>query len=250
MKSELAIRLKLRYSPVAILFTNVKPDHALEFAEKKWGCVAAMLTAATKGKTIVFSRETFGCLGGGIGLGFGNLYPQFPGGFANFLSTGRGEGYPAGEAYKKTPEFAQCFADSLPIKDIAQKYVVFQPLSDVAQDDDGLKIIVFYVNPDQLSALVVLANYGRPTNDNVIIPFAAGCQTACLIPCDESSQEKPRAVVGMTDISARPVIDADLLSFSVPFSLFKEMEGNIPGSFLDKEAWQKVAKRIPGVPFQ
>jgi len=120
----------------------------------------------------------------------------------------------------------------------------------VAESDGKLKTIVFYVNPDQLSALVVLANYGRPTSDNVIIPFAAGCQTACLIPCDESSHEKPRAVVGMTDISARPVIDADLLSFSVPFSLFKEMEGNIPGSFLDKEAWHKVAKRIPEVSFQ
>lgn len=51
MKSELANRLKLRYSPVAILFIHTKPEHALELAEEKWGCVAAMLTAATKGKT-------------------------------------------------------------------------------------------------------------------------------------------------------------------------------------------------------
>ena len=250
MQSELAIRLKLRYSPVAILFTNEKPDNAIEFAEKKWGCVAAMLTTATKGRTIVFSRNTFGCLGGGIGLGFGDLYAQFPGGFAHFLSTGRGEGYPEGEAYKKTPELAQRFADSLPIIDISEQYVVFKPLSEVTEDDQELKTIVFYANPDQLSALVVLANYGRPANDNVIIPFAAGCQTACLIPWNESLHEKPRAVVGMTDISARPVIDADLLSFSVPVSLFKEMEGNIPGSFLDKEAWHKVAKRIPKVSVQ
>ncbi|MGL5512359.1 MAG: DUF169 domain-containing protein, partial [Sporomusa sp.] len=67
----------------------------------------------------------------------------------------------------------------------------------------------------------------------------------CLIPWNEATaQEQSRAVVGMTDISARPVIDADLLSFSVPFAMFTEMEDNVPGSFLDKHAWHKVAKRL------
>ena len=47
-----------------------------------------------------------------------------------------------------------------------------------------------------------------------------------------------------TDISARLVIDADLLSFSVPLVMFKEMEANVPGSFLEKPAWHKVAVRI------
>lgn len=248
MKSELAVRLKLRYSPAAIMFTNEKPTGALEFAEKKWGCVAALLSAATKGRTAVFSRSTFGCIGGGVGLGFGNMYPHFPGGFSHFLSVGRGEGFPEGEAYKKTPDLAQRFADDLPITDISEQYVVFKPLANVDEEIEEPKVIVFYVNPDQLSALVVLANYGRPGNENVIIPFAAGCQTACLIPWHEENQEKPRAVVGMTDISARPVIDADLLSFSMPYSLFKEMEENAAGSFLDKEAWHKVAKRIPDAP--
>ncbi|WP_281253676.1 DUF169 domain-containing protein [Sporomusa silvacetica] len=69
MQSEIAQRLKLRYSPVAILFTNEKPQGALEFKEGRWGCVAAMLTAAAKGRRAVFSRTTFGCEGGGVGLG-------------------------------------------------------------------------------------------------------------------------------------------------------------------------------------
>lgn len=246
MISEIAGRLKLKYSPVAILFTDEKPAGALEFAEERWGCVAAMLTAAAKGRQAVFSRKTFGCLGGGIGLGLGDFYQQFPGGFDYFLSTGRGEGYREGEAYKKTPELAQSFADSLPITDIPFQYVVFKPLPMVDIANEEPKVVVFYANADQLSALVVLANYGRPGNDNVIIPFAAGCQSVCLIPWGETENERPRAVVGMIDISARPVIDADLLSFSVPFAMFHEMEGNVPGSFLDKYDWQKVAVRIPG----
>lgn len=248
MKSELAGKLKLRYAPVAIVFTDEKPTGALEFAEQRWGCVAAMLTAAVKGRTVVFGRNSFGCIGGGVGLGFGDMYQHFPGGFPNFLSTGSGEGYPAGEAYKKTPELAQKFVDGLPITDIAEQYVVFKPLAQVNDAQEQPKVIVFYVNPDQLSALVVLTNYNRPDNDSVAIPFAAGCQTTCLLPWQEAFRDKPRAIIGMTDISARPVIDADLLSFSVSFDLFKELEANAPGSFLDKEAWHKVVKRIPNPP--
>ncbi|MDF2875275.1 MAG: putative ArCR [Sporomusa sp.] len=246
MQSEIAQRLKLRYSPIAVLFTNEKPPGALEFAEGRWGCVAAMLTAAAKGRKVVFSRSTFGCLGGGVGLGFGNMYPEFPGGFEHFLSTGK-EGYREGEAYKKTPELAKTFVDSLPITDIPEQYVVFTPLTEVNIDQKELRVIVFYANPDQLSALVVLANYGRPGRTNVVIPFGAGCQTTCLIPWNEAGKEYPQAVVGMTDITARPVIDADLLSFSVPLSMFKEMENNVPGSFLDKHDWHKVAERIPAI---
>ncbi|WP_425059559.1 hypothetical protein SCACP_01510 [Sporomusa carbonis] len=244
MDSEIAQRLKLRYSPVAILFTDEKPPGALEFAEGRWGCVAAMLTAAAKGRQTVFGRRTFGCLGGGVGLGFGNTYSDFPGGFEYFLSTGK-EGYREGEAYKKTPELVTTFVEALPITDIPNHYVVFKPLTEVDIAVEEPKVIVFYATADQLSALVVLANYGRPGNDNVIIPFGAGCHTICLIPWHEASRERPRAVVGMTDISARPVIDADLLSFSVPFDMFREMEDNVPGSFLDKPDWRKVADRIP-----
>ncbi|MBP1764034.1 MAG: putative ArCR [Firmicutes bacterium] len=245
MNSQLASRLKLRYSPVAVLFTNEKPQTALEFVEQKWGCVAAMMTAAMKGRTIAFSRKTFGCLGGGVGLGFGNMYVRFPGGFPQFLSTGSGEGYPPGEAYKKTPELAQNFVDGLPLTDIPEQFVVFKPLTEVDPAQEEPKVIVFYANPDQLSALIVLTNYNRSGNENVAIPFAAGCQSFCLLPFQESFKDQPRAVVGMADISARPIIDADLLSFSVSLSLFKELESNVQGSFLDKHAWEKVAKRIP-----
>ena len=248
MQSELASRLKLRYSPVAVLFTDKKPAGAVEFAEQKWGCVAAMLTAAVKGRTVVFSRKTFGCIGGGVGLGFGNMYVHFPGGFPNFLSTGSGEGYPEGEAYKKNPELAQKFVDELPITDIPEQFVVFKPLAQVDEENETPKVIVFYVNPDQLSALVVLTNYNRPDNENVAIPFAAGCQTTCLLPWQESFREAPRAIIGMTDISARPVIDADLLSFSVSYDLYKALEAEAPGSFMDKESWHKVLRRIPDLP--
>lgn len=244
MDSEIARRLKLRYPPIAILFTDRKPAGAAEFAEGKRGCAIALLTAVAKGRTAVFSRSTYGCLGGGVGLGFGNLFANCPGGFEYFLSSGRGEGFPPGEGYKKTPELATTFVEQLPITDIPYKYVIFAPLATVDEAKDEAKIIVFYANADQLSALVVLANYGRPGLDNVIIPFGSGCQSVVLNPWAEAQRERPRAVVGLTDITARPMVDADLLSFAVPLAMFREMEANVAGSFLDRHDWELVAGRL------
>ncbi|WP_371373320.1 DUF169 domain-containing protein [Sporomusa aerivorans] len=248
MQSEIAQRLKLKYSPVAILFTNEKPQGALEFKEGRWGCVAAMLTAAAKGRRAVFSRTTFGCEGGGIGLG---LFHQYSEGMEYFLSTGKDgltpvKGIREPEGFKKTPELAKAWMGSVPSIDIPEQYIVFTPLSEVDTAKEEPKVVVFYANPDQLTALIVLANYGRPGYDSVIAPFAAGCQTTCLFPWSEAAKERPRAVIGMTDVSVRPHIDADLLSFSVPYVMFREMEDNVPGSFLDKHEWKKIAERIPG----
>jgi uncharacterized protein (DUF169 family) len=243
MESRIALELKLRYNPVAIIFTDDKPEKALQFQEGRWGCVVSMLTAASKGKTACFDRSTCGCTGGRLGLGFGEAHSQSPGGIEYFLSTGRGEGFPEGEAYKKTPELAKAFIDQLPITDIPEKYVVFKPLGEVAEADDP-RLIMFYATPDQLSALVVLANYDRATAA-VSIPFGAGCHTVCLIPLNEAKKEMPQGIVGAIDISARPYIDPDILTFTVPYTMFLEMESNIPGSFLEKEAWQKVRQRLP-----
>jgi len=96
---------------------------------------------------------------------------------------------------------------------------------------------------DHLSALVVLANYGRGANDNVIAPFGAGCHSIGIFPYAEDENDPPRAVLGMFDISVRKQLDSDLLAFTVPYKMFKEMEDNVSESFLEKESWAKVLER-------
>lgn len=244
--SKIAAELALERSPVAIMFTDEKPAGAIEYKPgQTGGCVIALLTAATKGKTAVMSQETCGCIGGTIGLGFDDHgYDKFPGGIEYFLSTGRGEGYPEGEGYVKTPELARKFAQALPATKIPTKYVVFKPLTEVDLANETPQEVVFYANPDQLSALVVMANYAREGTDNVAVRMASGCQSIGIIAYAEAGSDTPRAVLGMLDVSARPYVPANLLSFTVPFSMYLEIEGNIAGSFLQKSAWQKVRRRI------
>ena len=86
MNSKISEAINLKYSPVAIILSNEKPEEGLQFKEGTWGCVASMLFASSKGKTAFFDRKTFGCIGGGTGLGFGNRYKDFP--IDYFLSTG------------------------------------------------------------------------------------------------------------------------------------------------------------------
>jgi uncharacterized protein (DUF169 family) len=103
----------------------------------------SLLKAAARGKTAVFDRKTFGCTGGGTGLGFGPTYKNIPGGLEYFLSTGNKElaktdmgrniirNMPAlehGERYVKNPETAKKFVDSLPIFDVPTEYMYLSRL--------------------------------------------------------------------------------------------------------------------------
>jgi hypothetical protein len=130
--------------------------------------------------------------------------------------------------------------------DIPAEYVIFKPLADVDPEQETPQVIVFFANPDQLSALVVLANYDRQDNLNVIIPYAAGCQTIGIYPYQEAKAERQRAVVGLTDLSARvsirKLLEDHLMTFAVPLAMFGEMECNVADSFLERHTWQGLLK--------
>lgn len=241
MESRLAKELSLRYEPVAVLLSNDKVEGALQSKAGQWSCTIPLMIAAAKGKTAVFERQTTGCKGGKVGLGFGH-YSNYPGGIEYFLSVGK-SGLFEGEGYKKNPELGAEFVECLPITDLPYQYVIFKPLAQIDQHQDIPELVVFYVTTDQLSALTVLANYFRPGKENVMIPFSSGCQSLFLIPYAEAKKENPRAVVGLTDITVRPMVEPDMLSFTVPYQMFLEMEANIAKSFLEKEVWHKVAAR-------
>jgi len=268
MQTTIKDAVGLKYEPVALVLSNHKPEGARQFKEGRWGCVMFMLAAAVRGETAVFDRRTYGCQGGGTGLGFGNQYQQFAGGeagFCYFLSIGnlawekgrqvaeqvkpylRREAYDNflhGERYVKSPRLVQRFIENLPIVDIPETYVVFKPLIAVDPEKETPTVVIFLGDMDQISALTILTNYAREDNENVIFPYAAGCMSIGIYPMQEARSETPRAVLGLNDISARVALKRllkdDVMSFAVPLSLMREIEANIPGSFLERHTWQDL----------
>lgn len=48
MYSKIAKAIKLKNQPIAVYRTDIKEDNVLQFKEGVWGCVIAMLNAASK----------------------------------------------------------------------------------------------------------------------------------------------------------------------------------------------------------
>ncbi len=117
-------------------------------------------------------------------------------------------------------------------------------IPDVIEERDEPLVIIFFAPPDVLSGLFTLANYDEREPDNVIAPFGAGCGTIVHHPCRELTSDRPRAVMGMFDVSARPCVPPNVLSFAVPWPKFVRMVDNMEESFLITKSWGKVKKRI------
>ena len=121
-------------SPIAVILTDEKPEGASQFKEGSRGCVGATIVAVAGGKTAAFDRRTYGCPGGGVGLGFGNCYEQASFPIEKLLSSGdpqAGGGGPLaeGERFFRTPEIVQEWLGHVPMTEVPTEYVVIRPWS-------------------------------------------------------------------------------------------------------------------------
>jgi uncharacterized protein (DUF169 family) len=231
--------LGLKESPLGIYYTNEHPEGVTP-KEGITGCMIGLLqNARKKGKTVYFDKGHFGCPGGAYYMGF---FESPRPNIEYFLSCGI-PGEMEGERYIKTPERArEYFAKMIPRRAPAA-YCVFKPIE---QFQDGIKpeVVAFFGSPDILSGLFTLTNYALERTDAVYVPFGSGCGTILTYPLKEVGKEQPRATLGMFDVSARPMVDENVLTLSMPYSLFLKLLENVEGSFLQTESWKKVLSRI------
>lgn len=203
-------------------------------------CLICELVKVRKGESLAYQGEAITCAGARRYLGFAEtIRPNFE----YFLSCGI-PGEMEGERYIRTPEMVlELQKHQQSIKDAKGNYIIFKRW-DMLQESDEPAVVIFFAKPDVLSGLFTLANYDQTEPNSTFTPFAAGCGSIVHYPYLEKDAERPRAVIGMFDPSARPCVSGDVLSFAVPMIKFEKMIGYMEESFLITNTWAKVKNRI------
>jgi hypothetical protein len=180
-----------------------------------------------------------GCKGWRRYTGFSqSLRPKFE----FFLSCGIA-GEIEGERYKKSPDLVDSYLQSHPAFQAPGKFLVFKRWDKLSSNDSPFAAI-FFASADVLSGLFVLANYDRSGPDGVISPMGSGCSTIVNYPYWEAQSDRPRCVLGMFDVTARPQVSSTLLTFTIPIKRLEQMVANMDESFLITPAWDLVRARI------
>lgn len=261
--------LLFKYPPLAIFYSN---SPIAEPKKHRSLCVMSLMAKAAKGETVTLNNGDCGCPGAASAFCLESHDPDsFPGGCAcyfRFLSVGNKdwehgrtvlerlkvsgapkimiEEFSEGEGFLKTPEMVEEYSGNMPHAEAEGSCVVIKPLRDLGPKEKP-KVVAFLANPDQLSALAGLVHFTHPDADHIKIPFGSGCQCFGVYPFHETERRDPKAIIGLMDISARfylnKLLGDDLLSFTVPFSMFLEMESNVEASFLTRFAWKTMMKK-------
>jgi uncharacterized protein (DUF169 family) len=249
MKSKIMDSLNFRIQPIGVEFSNEKPAEAIEFGSEKRVCVIAMLLAASKGKTVAVTDETCTCAGGAVGLCRGDAFTRRNHQTTGLLSTGmrceNPEDLPAhlqyGERFFESPALVQRWKDSMPYVDELSEYIIFKPLVEY-EIESPPDIVLLFTNPDQLSALVIMSGYSRGTALNVVAPFVASCQSI-LLAYNEIGKDEPNAIMGGFDIAQRHLLPKEVLTLTMPYQMYKEIENGVDEGCLTTEAWRRIESR-------
>ena len=236
--------LGLRETPLGVFYTDKEPVKGQTPKEGTHVCLIGILKKARQGvETVYFDPEHTGCFGGAYYMGFRDqARPRIE----YFLSCGI-PGEMEGERYIKTPELARAYFAAVKPRKAPAKFCIFKPFNKF-QEGEEPEVVVFFAQPDILSGLFTLTNYAAERTDAIRAPFSSGCGSILTHPLKEAEREKPGAILGMFDVSARPFVEPDVLTLAMPAKLFLALLDNLDGSFLITESWKKVKKRIEGMP--
>jgi hypothetical protein len=195
-------------------------------------CVFCAYKDWLEGKTLHLTRERYGC-GGAAGSFFG-LQTRPREEFVKFLADDEGLKASRGlmEKWLEVRRTYRAGNDHLFIGPLREGAWAFA------------RSVTFLVDPDQLSALAIGAQYRTAPEDPppVIAPFGSGCSQLVPFPDLALSQ----ASIGSTDIAMRQYIPPDILAFVVTRKMFEELCALDERSFLYKPFLERLKKARGG----
>jgi uncharacterized protein (DUF169 family) len=225
--------------PITFYYTNEQGHGELVKAPATHQCLIVVLSRVRNGQSLCFEGQSIGCGGGKRYTGFTQeIMPNFE----YFLSCGI-PGELEGERYKKSPELVREAMKRMSEFKAPARFIVFKQWEEL-EESDNPDVVIFYTRSDVLCGLFTLANYDEAEENGVFAPFSAGCGSIVMYPYLERNAERPRGVIGMFDVSARPYVHKDELTFAAPMSKFRRMVENMEESFLITPSWDRVRKRI------
>lgn len=220
---------------------GVKRINADQGAKNDGKCVMKLMERVLRGEETIFTADSAACVGYMSNTGFQSGCPNIPGGAEYFLSSGRGKGFPPGERIKKTPEIAKAYFDNYD-RDVLKPYNAYR-VTPYTEGCDA-EIVWMFAAPDQLSALILLYEFrSSDSADDFIVSFASGCGSLFAQPYSQLKTERPRAIIGCTDIASRPYLDNNLLSLTVTHDRFREMLEDTPECFFHGKFWNNFKDR-------
>jgi len=194
---------------------------------EKRSCVFAYYKNWIQGKRLLLTKEQFGC--GGAGHWLCDVLTRSRQDFVSFLVHEEG--------LKASHELMDKWLDHQ--KPFSQTYpnILIGPLQGAQYT--FLKSVTFFVNPDQLSILMIGAQYFHSPTDlpPIMAPFGSGCSQLVSLFNDFTA---PQAVIGATDIAMRQYLPADILAFTVTKPMYEQLCTLDERSFLYKPFWARL----------
>ena len=217
-------------NPLVGFYDVPDPKPFAPFAQPK-RCFFSCYENWLRGESVCTSEGNCGCRGGGYWVGG----VEFTTGDNLARSLNEREGFKSSNELMK-----EWLGNQKPYR-IEHGYVVMGPLRD--EQYDFVKTVTFFVNPDQLSLLLLGTEYHNASIDAhpAMTAFGSGCgQMAALL--GNFDPDIPKAIIGATDIAMRAHLPPDILALTVNKPMYRQLCELDDNSFLYKSFWKRLKK--------
>jgi len=213
-------------------FYDVPDPEPFEPFARPERCIFSCYENWLKGESICISESDSSCRGGGYWIGGVEFTSRDN--FAKSLTEREG--------FKSSPELMNQWLDNQKPYKIEHGYVVIGPLRD--EQYKYLKTVTFFVNPDQLSLLLLGTEYHNASvNVNpTFTAFGSGCGQLAALFGNHLDSDIPKAIIGATDIAMREHLPPDILALTVNKPMYRQLCELDENSFLFRTFWKTLRK--------